>query len=34
MSDTYPGEVGPSIDYAEVLKRIPHRYPLLLVDRG
>ena len=27
------GQVGPAIDYAEVLKRIPHRYPFLLVDR-
>ncbi len=25
---------GPSIDYAEVLRRIPHRYPFLLVDRA
>jgi 3-hydroxyacyl-[acyl-carrier-protein] dehydratase len=27
-------EVGPSIDYAEVARRIPHRYPFLLVDRA
>jgi 3-hydroxyacyl-[acyl-carrier-protein] dehydratase len=25
---------GANIDYAEVLRRIPHRYPLLLVDRA
>lgn len=25
---------GGRIDYAEVLKRIPHRYPFLLVDRA
>jgi 3-hydroxyacyl-[acyl-carrier-protein] dehydratase len=27
-------EVGPSIDMAEILRLIPHRYPLLLVDRA
>ena len=26
-------EVGPSIGIAEILRRIPHRYPFLLVDR-
>ena len=25
---------GEAIGYAEVLKRIPHRYPFLLIDRG
>ena len=25
--------VGPSVDMAEILRRIPHRYPFLLVDR-
>lgn len=25
---------GIEVDYAEILKRIPHRYPFLLVDRG
>ncbi len=25
---------GVSIDYAEVMKRIPHRYPFLLVDKA
>ncbi|WAC48984.1 3-hydroxyacyl-ACP dehydratase FabZ [Asticcacaulis sp. ZE23SCel15] len=25
---------GESIDYAEILRRIPHRYPFLLIDRG
>jgi 3-hydroxyacyl-[acyl-carrier-protein] dehydratase len=32
-----PGDVtetGVSVDYAEILKRIPHRYPFLLIDRG
>jgi 3-hydroxyacyl-[acyl-carrier-protein] dehydratase len=28
------GEIGPSIDMTEILKLIPHRYPLLLVDRA
>ena len=28
-----PYEPGPNIDMAEILRRIPHRYPLLLVDR-
>jgi len=28
------GEIGPSIDMAEILRLIPHRYPLLLVDRA
>ncbi len=27
-------EVGPSIDMMEILRLIPHRYPLLLVDRA
>ncbi len=27
-------ERGPDIDYAEVARRIPHRYPFLLVDRA
>ena len=27
-------EPGPDIDYAEVARRIPHRYPFLLVDRA
>jgi 3-hydroxyacyl-[acyl-carrier-protein] dehydratase len=27
-------KAGVAVDYAEVLKRIPHRYPFLLVDRG
>lgn len=25
---------GANVDYAEILKRIPHRYPFLLIDRG
>ena len=33
MNDTDPG-AGSAIGYAEVLKRIPHRYPFLLIDRG
>ncbi len=28
-----PGELGPSIEMAEILRRIPHRYPFLFVDR-
>lgn len=28
-----PGEIGSGFDVVEVLKRLPHRYPLLLVDR-
>ena len=27
-------KAGVAIDYAEVMKRIPHRYPFLLVDRA
>lgn len=27
-------EAGVAVDYAEILKRIPHRYPFLLIDRG
>ena len=27
-------EPGEDIDYAEVVRRIPHRYPFLLVDRA
>ena len=27
-------QAGVAIDYAEVLRRIPHRYPFLLVDRA
>ena len=27
-------EPGPNLDYAEIAKRIPHRYPFLLVDRA
>lgn len=32
-TDTAEGQ-GESIGYAEVLRRIPHRYPFLLVDRA
>jgi 3-hydroxyacyl-[acyl-carrier-protein] dehydratase len=32
MSDETP--VGPAIDMQEILKRIPHRYPFLLIDRA
>ncbi|MDO1559957.1 3-hydroxyacyl-ACP dehydratase FabZ [Brevundimonas sp. 2R-24] len=28
------GSAGTAIDYAEVMRRIPHRYPFLLVDRA
>ncbi len=34
MSDSSPDARGPDIDYAEVLRRIPHRYPFLLIDRA
>ena len=35
MSDeTAASEAGISIDIAEILRRIPHRYPFLLVDRA
>ncbi len=34
MNDSTPDERGPDIDYAEILKRIPHRYPMLLIDRA
>jgi len=27
-------EPGPNLDYAEIARRIPHRYPFLLVDRA
>ena len=27
-------EPGPDLDYAEIARRIPHRYPFLLVDRA
>jgi len=27
-------EPGPSLDHAEIARRIPHRYPFLLVDRA
>ena len=27
-------QAGTAIDFAEVLRRIPHRYPMLLVDRA
>jgi 3-hydroxyacyl-[acyl-carrier-protein] dehydratase len=36
MSDetTTAAEAGTAIDIAEILRRIPHRYPFLLVDRA
>jgi 3-hydroxyacyl-[acyl-carrier-protein] dehydratase len=33
MSDTTQG-AGAEISYAEILHRIPHRYPFLLIDRA
>ncbi len=27
-------ETAATVDYAEILRRIPHRYPFLLIDRG
>ncbi|MEI9963547.1 MAG: 3-hydroxyacyl-ACP dehydratase FabZ [Caulobacteraceae bacterium] len=29
-----PADPGVEVDYAEVARRIPHRYPFLLVDRA
>jgi len=26
--------MGESVDFAEVIRRIPHRYPFILIDRG
>jgi len=26
--------MGESVDFAEVMRRIPHRYPFILIDRG
>lgn len=34
MSETTAQANGGDIDIAEILKRIPHRYPFLLVDRA
>lgn len=36
MSDTEtnPAVSGEEIDYAEVMRRLPHRYPFLLVDKA
>jgi 3-hydroxyacyl-[acyl-carrier-protein] dehydratase len=34
MSDTETAPVGAEIDITEILTRIPHRYPFLLVDRA
>jgi len=33
-AETRSSPVGETVDYAEILKRIPHRYPFILVDRG
>jgi 3-hydroxyacyl-[acyl-carrier-protein] dehydratase len=33
MSDE-PAAVGPAIEMQEILRRIPHRYPFLLIDRA
>ena len=33
MSDN-PEALGPTIDMQEILQRIPHRYPFLLIDRA
>lgn len=33
-ADVTEGETLPSIDMQEILRRIPHRYPFLLVDRA
>ena len=34
MTETLGTTVSASIDMQEILKRIPHRYPFLLVDRA
>lgn len=34
MTDIQGETPGGDIDYAEILRRIPHRYPFLLVDRA
>jgi 3-hydroxyacyl-[acyl-carrier-protein] dehydratase len=34
MTEQIDGTDGEVIDYAEVLHRIPHRYPMLLIDRA
>src|SRR3954465_10413607 len=31
---TITAEAGVAIDIAEILRRIPHRYPFLLIDRA
>src|ERR1700760_3948401 len=33
-NDDTPQATGPSVEMAEILRRIPHRYPFLLVDRA
>lgn len=34
MTDEAADQTGTSMDYAEVLRRIPHRFPFLMVDRA
>ena len=34
MTNETKANTGLTIDFAEILKRIPHRYPFLLLDRG
>ena len=34
MTDKEQGAAGGDIDIAEILRRIPHRYPFLLIDRA
>ncbi|QUD88522.1 3-hydroxyacyl-ACP dehydratase FabZ [Phenylobacterium montanum] len=34
MNDQPPAETQTDIDIAEILRRIPHRYPFLLIDRA
>ena len=34
MTDNDPAPAGEAIGYAEILKRLPHRYPFLLIDRA
>jgi 3-hydroxyacyl-[acyl-carrier-protein] dehydratase len=34
MSPTDVAEAGEDIGYAEILRRLPHRYPFLMIDRA
>jgi 3-hydroxyacyl-[acyl-carrier-protein] dehydratase len=34
VAETETPPMGESVDFAEVMRRIPHRYPFILIDRG